>query len=165
MHECMHMIVHYVQKFHDSAGSTNTGQVMREMIVQLQNRRSTFMMEDGGAVAEVDAWLKRAQGKSCGSCAGEHFQKSEENQKHSSEADGSIALSTASIASKSNDYGGNHSYAVRTSHSRIAECERALCYVHPGGTKVGQHGCHGVELISSDCTSIAMSVPHPYVFE
>ena len=65
----------------------------------------------------------------------------------------------SSTSSKSNSYGGNHSYAVRTSHFLSAECERALCYVHPSGTKVGQHGCHGVKLVASNinCTSSAMS--------
>ena len=115
-------------------------------------------MDDGGAVAEVDAWLTRAQAQSCGSCAGEHCQKSEDEQKASSDADGSVTLSTASVASKSNNYGGNHSYAVRTSHFLSAECERALCYVHPGGTKIGQHGCHGVRLVKNDDrTSTAIS--------
>ena len=50
-------------------------------------------------------------------------------------------------------------YAARTSHGHFlsAECERALCYVRPSGTKVGQHGCHGVELVASNCASSAMS--------
>ena len=115
-------------------------------------------MDDGPAVAEVDAWLTRAQAKSGGSCAGEHCQKSEDEQKASSDADGSVTLSTANAASKSNNYGGNHSHAVRTSHFLFAECERALCYVHPGGTKIGQHGCHGVRLVrNDDCTSTVIS--------
>ena len=97
------------------------------------------MMDDAPAVAEVDAWLARAQAKSCESCAGEHCQKSEDKQKNSSGADGSVTLSTASVVSKSNNYGGNHSYAVRTSHFLSAECERALCYMHPDGTKIGQY--------------------------
>ena len=87
MHACIqHMIVHCVQKFHDSAASASSAaQATREAIVQ--NRRSTFMMEDGEGVAEVDNWLQRAQVQSCGSgCADDqHCQKSEETQTHGGE--------------------------------------------------------------------------------
>ena len=151
----MPLILHCVQKFHDSAGSNTTEQVTRESI--LQNRRSTFMMDDAPAVAEVDAWLTRTQAKSSGSCAGKHCQ-TEDKQKKSSSADCSVNLSTASVVSKSNNYGGNYSYAVRTSHFLSAECERALCYMHPDGTKIGQYGCHGVRLVRNhDCASNVIS--------
>jgi hypothetical protein len=105
----------------------------------------------------VDAWLTRTQAKSSGSCAGKHCQ-TEDKQKKSSSADCSVNLSTASVVSKSNNYGGNYSYAVRTSHFLSAECERALCYMHPDGTKIGQYGCHGVRLVKNDdCASTVIT--------
>ena len=88
---------------------------------------------------------EEAAGKRC---------QTEDKQKKSSSADCSVNLSTASVVSKSNNYGGNYSYAVRTSHFLSAECERALCYMHPDGTKIGQYGCHGVRLVRNhDCAS------------